>query len=54
MKKAYGPWMLRAMGWLRHGKALRGTALDPFGRTEERRTGGSVARGGDADLWRAA
>jgi indolepyruvate ferredoxin oxidoreductase len=22
---------------LRHGKALRGTALDPFGRTEERR-----------------
>lgn len=38
MKRAYGPWMLRAMGWLRHGKALRGTALDPFGRTEERRT----------------
>jgi indolepyruvate ferredoxin oxidoreductase len=26
------------MGWLRHGKMLRGTALDPFGRTEERRT----------------
>jgi indolepyruvate ferredoxin oxidoreductase len=25
------------MGWLRHGKVLRGTALDPFGRTEERR-----------------
>ncbi|HYF08535.1 MAG TPA: DUF6537 domain-containing protein, partial [Acetobacteraceae bacterium] len=38
MKRAYGPWMLRAMGWLRHGKVLRGTALDPFGRTEERRT----------------
>jgi indolepyruvate ferredoxin oxidoreductase len=36
-KRAFGPWMLRAMGWLRHGKALRGTALDPFGRTEERR-----------------
>jgi len=36
-KIAFGPWMLRAMGWLRHGKALRGTALDPFGRTEERR-----------------
>jgi indolepyruvate ferredoxin oxidoreductase len=29
--------MLRAMGWLRHGKALRGTVLDPFGHTEERR-----------------
>jgi indolepyruvate ferredoxin oxidoreductase len=29
--------MLRAMGLLRHGKALRGTAVDPFGRTEERR-----------------
>ena len=38
MKTAFGPWMLRAMGWLRHGKALRGTALDIFGRTEERRT----------------
>jgi indolepyruvate ferredoxin oxidoreductase len=37
-KRRFGPWMFRAMGWLRHGKALRGTALDPFGRTEERRT----------------
>ena len=36
-KRAFGPWMLRAMGWLRHGKVLRGTALDPFGRTAERR-----------------
>jgi indolepyruvate ferredoxin oxidoreductase len=36
-KRAFGPWMLKAMGLLRHGKALRGTALDPFGRTEERR-----------------
>ncbi|WP_160121745.1 indolepyruvate ferredoxin oxidoreductase family protein [Rhodovarius lipocyclicus] len=36
-KREFGPWMLRAMGWLRHGKILRGTALDPFGRTEERR-----------------
>ena len=38
LKRAFGPWMLRAMGLLRHGKRLRGTALDPFGRTEERRT----------------
>jgi indolepyruvate ferredoxin oxidoreductase len=36
-KRRFGPWMLRAMGWLRHGKVLRGTALDPLGRTEERR-----------------
>ncbi|MBK1659389.1 indolepyruvate ferredoxin oxidoreductase family protein [Paracraurococcus ruber] len=36
-KIAFGPWMQTAMGMLRHGKVLRGTALDPFGRTEERR-----------------
>ena len=35
-KRAFGPWMLRAMGLLRHGKLLRGTPLDPFGHTEER------------------
>jgi indolepyruvate ferredoxin oxidoreductase len=29
--------MLSAMGLLRHGKMLRFTPLDPFGRTEERR-----------------
>jgi indolepyruvate ferredoxin oxidoreductase len=36
-KRPFGPWMLTAMRLLRHGKALRGTPLDPFGRTEERR-----------------
>ncbi len=36
-KRRFGPWMLTAMGLLRHGKMLRFTALDPFGRTEERR-----------------
>ena len=36
-KMAFGPWMLAALRLLRHGKALRGTALDVFGRTEERR-----------------
>lgn len=36
-KRAFGPWMLRAMGVLRHGKALRGTVLDPFGHSAERR-----------------
>ncbi|WP_294256830.1 indolepyruvate ferredoxin oxidoreductase family protein [uncultured Comamonas sp.] len=38
LKKSYGPWMRKAMGWLAGLKGLRGTALDPFGRTEERRT----------------
>jgi indolepyruvate ferredoxin oxidoreductase len=37
-KRRFGPWMFSAMGLLRHGKALRFTPLDPFGRTEERRT----------------
>jgi indolepyruvate ferredoxin oxidoreductase len=38
VKKAYGPWMHKAMEVLAKMKGLRGTALDPFGRTEERRT----------------
>ncbi|MEX8193051.1 indolepyruvate ferredoxin oxidoreductase family protein [Comamonas guangdongensis] len=38
IKKSYGPWMRQAMGVLARMKGLRGTALDPFGRTEERRT----------------
>jgi indolepyruvate ferredoxin oxidoreductase len=37
-KISFGPWMLAALRLLRHGKALRGGALDVFGRTEERRT----------------
>ena len=36
-KMAFGPWMLWAFGLLRHGKRLRGTRLDPFGRSEDRR-----------------
>ncbi len=32
-----GTWMLPAMKWLAKGRRLRGTALDVFGRTEERR-----------------
>jgi indolepyruvate ferredoxin oxidoreductase len=38
IKKQYGPWMLSAFRVLAKLKFLRGTALDPFGRTEERRT----------------
>jgi indolepyruvate ferredoxin oxidoreductase len=37
-KLRLGAWLLPAMRWLAKGKALRGTAFDPFGRTDERRT----------------
>ncbi len=37
-KREFGPWMMSAFRWLARLKFLRGTALDVFGRTEERRT----------------
>ncbi|WP_288254406.1 indolepyruvate ferredoxin oxidoreductase family protein [uncultured Hydrogenophaga sp.] len=37
IKKPYGPFMFTAFRWLAKFKGLRGTALDPFGRTAERR-----------------
>jgi len=36
-KMTFGPWMMAAFGLLAKFKRLRGTALDIFGRTEERR-----------------
>ena len=36
-KKAFGPWMRQVFGVLAPFKILRGTKLDPFGRSEERR-----------------
>jgi indolepyruvate ferredoxin oxidoreductase len=36
-KRAFGPWMLGAMGLLARCKGLRGTPFDPFGRSAERR-----------------
>jgi indolepyruvate ferredoxin oxidoreductase len=36
-KRAFGPWMMTAFKILAKLRGLRGTALDPFGRTEERR-----------------
>jgi indolepyruvate ferredoxin oxidoreductase len=38
VKKAYGPWMMKAFRVLARLKGLRGGAFDVFGRTEERRT----------------
>jgi indolepyruvate ferredoxin oxidoreductase len=37
-KRAFGPWMRQAMRVLARLKGLRSTAIDPFGRTQERRT----------------
>lgn len=36
-KRKFGPWIFTAFKLLARFKTLRGTALDPFGRTEERR-----------------
>ncbi len=36
-KRSYGPWMLRAFRLLARLKFLRGTRLDPFGHTTDRR-----------------
>ena len=36
-KARYGPWMMRVFGVLARLKGLRGTMLDPFGYTRERR-----------------
>jgi indolepyruvate ferredoxin oxidoreductase len=36
-KREFGAWMGTALAFLAKGKRLRGTALDPFGRTAERR-----------------
>ncbi|WP_245645265.1 indolepyruvate ferredoxin oxidoreductase family protein [Pseudonocardia acaciae] len=36
-KIAFGPWLRPALRTLAHAKRLRGTPLDPFGRTEVRR-----------------
>jgi indolepyruvate ferredoxin oxidoreductase len=38
VKQPFGPWMRSAFGVLAKLKGLRGTAFDPFGRSEERRT----------------
>ncbi|WP_416400955.1 indolepyruvate ferredoxin oxidoreductase family protein [Alicycliphilus denitrificans] len=44
VKQSYGPWMRKAFGVLARMKGLRGTALDPFGRTGERKTERALIR----------
>jgi indolepyruvate ferredoxin oxidoreductase len=43
-KTSFGPWMLKVMGVLAKFKALRGTPLDVFGYTHERRTERQLVR----------
>ena len=43
-KQRFGPWMLSAFRILAKLKGLRGTPLDPFGRTEERRNERALIR----------
>jgi indolepyruvate ferredoxin oxidoreductase len=51
-KMRFGPSMLRAFRLLRWGKVLRGTPLDPFGHTEERRMERRLIADYQADLAR--
>lgn len=37
VKRQFGPWILPVLRWLKRGKRLRGTVLDPFGYSAERR-----------------
>jgi indolepyruvate ferredoxin oxidoreductase len=37
IKQPFGPWVRKLFPWLARMKAVRGTALDVFGKTEERR-----------------
>ena len=49
-KREFGPWMLRAFRLLAPLKRLRGTPLDPFGRTAERRMERALIRQYEADM----
>ncbi|WP_306050583.1 indolepyruvate ferredoxin oxidoreductase family protein [Oceaniradius stylonematis] len=49
-KREFGPWMLRAMRVLARFKGLRGTRLDPFGYTAERRAERALIEQYEADV----
>jgi indolepyruvate ferredoxin oxidoreductase len=49
-KCAFGPWMGTAFRWLAKFKGLRGTALDVFARSEERRIERQLIADYEADL----
>ncbi len=49
-KIAFGPWVTRAFGLLARLRFLRGTALDPFGYTEERKLERGLIRQYETDM----
>jgi len=49
-KRAFGPWMARAFGLLARLRWLRGTPLDPFGRSAERKMERALIRQYEADM----
>lgn len=49
-KRAFGAWIERLYPWLARGKVLRGTVLDPFGRTAERRMERALIAQYEADM----
>jgi len=51
-KISFGPWIFTAFGVLARLKGLRGTALDPFGYTEERRNERADIAAYEADVAR--
>ncbi|MBP7241878.1 indolepyruvate ferredoxin oxidoreductase family protein [Amaricoccus sp.] len=53
-KREFGPWMLKAMKALARFRGLRGTALDPFSRTAERRMERALIAEYEADMDRLA
>ena len=50
VKREYGAWMLRAFALLARLRWLRGSALDPFGRTAERRMERRLIADYEADI----
>lgn len=50
VKTRFGPWMGRVFRVLRHGKVLRGTPLDPFGWSAERRAERRAIRDYERDM----
>ncbi|NVK44429.1 MAG: indolepyruvate ferredoxin oxidoreductase family protein [Oceanospirillaceae bacterium] len=49
-KRTFGPWMENAFAWLAKGKVLRGTPLDPFGYSADRRLERRLVREYEADI----
>lgn len=43
-KREFGPWLFPVLGLMKRFRWLRGTLLDPFGKTEERRRERDLAR----------